>query len=119
MHSLGGGGEQWPSETPGTPREQGYPHAVDPCGPRLPVRWARARSASDGTEAGGAGEGERGIQARDAVRAEEADVPFTPYDAAFSFKATFPRVAAAVDFGDTDFNGWWRHGPLLDVDLPK
>lgn len=48
----------------------------------------------------------------------EADVLFTPYDAAFAFKATFPRLVPAGDFGDTDVYGCQQHAPLLDVDLP-
>jgi len=50
------------------------------------------------------------------VRAE--DVLFTPYDAAFAFKATFPRLVPAGDFGDTDVYGCQQHAPLLDIDLP-
>ncbi len=45
-------------------------------------------------------------------------VLFTPYDAAFAFKATFPRLVPAGDFGDTDVYGCQQHAPLLDVDLP-
>ncbi|WP_428491916.1 DUF4387 domain-containing protein [Rhodopila sp.] len=48
----------------------------------------------------------------------ERDVLFTPYDAAFAFKATFPRLVPAGDFGDTDVYGCQQHAPLLDVDLP-
>ena len=48
----------------------------------------------------------------------EQHVLFTPYDAAFAFKATFPRLVAAGDFGDTDVYGCQQHAPLLDVDLP-
>src|SRR4051812_30843263 len=47
-----------------------------------------------------------------------ATVLFTPYDAAFAFKATFPRLVPAGDFGDTDVYGCQQHAPLLDVDLP-
>jgi hypothetical protein len=52
------------------------------------------------------------------------DVPaeqvlFTPYDAAFAFKATFPRLVPAGDFGDTDVYGCQQHAPLLDVELPE
>jgi hypothetical protein len=43
---------------------------------------------------------------------------FTPYDAAFAFKATLPRLVPAGDFGDTDVYGCQQHAPLLDVDLP-
>lgn len=50
------------------------------------------------------------------VRVE--DVLFTPYDAAFAFKATLPRLVPAGDFGDTDVYGCQQHAPLLDVDLP-
>jgi hypothetical protein len=46
-------------------------------------------------------------------------VLFTPYDAAFAFKATFPRLVPAGDFGDTDVYGCQQHAPLLDVDLPE
>lgn len=45
-------------------------------------------------------------------------VLFTPYDAAFAFKATLPRLVPAGDFGDTDVYGCQQHAPLLDVDLP-
>jgi hypothetical protein len=45
-------------------------------------------------------------------------VLFTPYDAAFAFKATLPRLVAAGDFGDTDVYGCQQHAPLLDVDVP-
>ena len=48
----------------------------------------------------------------------EQHVLFTPYDAAFAFKATFPRLVPAGDFGDTDVYGCQQHAPLLDVDLP-
>ena len=48
----------------------------------------------------------------------EHHVLFTPYDAAFAFKATFPRLVPAGDFGDTDVYGCQQHAPLLDVDLP-
>jgi len=48
----------------------------------------------------------------------EQNVLFTPYDAAFAFKATFPRLVPAGDFGDTDVYGCQQHAPLLDVDLP-
>jgi hypothetical protein len=48
----------------------------------------------------------------------EQDVLFTPYDAAFAFKATLPRLVPAGDFGDTDVYGCQQHAPLLDVDLP-
>jgi hypothetical protein len=37
------------------------------------------------------------------------DVLFTPYDAAFAFKATFPRLVPAGDFGDTDVYGCQQH----------
>jgi hypothetical protein len=43
---------------------------------------------------------------------------FTPYDAAFAFKATFPRLVPAGDFGDTDVYGCQQHAPLLDVEIP-
>lgn len=45
-------------------------------------------------------------------------VLFTPYDAAFAFKATLPRLVPAGDFGDTDVYGCQQHAPLLDVDIP-
>ncbi len=45
-------------------------------------------------------------------------VLFTPYDSAFAFKATLPRLVPAGDFGDTDVYGCQQHAPLLDVDLP-
>lgn len=48
----------------------------------------------------------------------EEHVLFTPYDAAFAFKATIPRLVPAGDFGDTDVYGCQQHAPLLDVDLP-
>jgi hypothetical protein len=48
----------------------------------------------------------------------EQRVLFTPYAAAFAFKATFPRLVPAGDFGDTDVYGCQQHAPLLDVDLP-
>ena len=48
----------------------------------------------------------------------EERVLFTPYDAAFAFKATLPRLVPAGDFGDTDVYGCQQHAPLLDVDLP-
>jgi hypothetical protein len=48
----------------------------------------------------------------------EEHVLFTPYDAAFAFKATLPRLVASGDLGDTDVYGCQQHAPLLDVDLP-
>jgi hypothetical protein len=48
----------------------------------------------------------------------EASVLFTPYDAAFAFKATLPRLVAAGAFGDTDVYGCQQHAPLLDIDIP-
>jgi hypothetical protein len=48
----------------------------------------------------------------------EEHVLFTPYDAAFAFKATIPRLVPAGDFGDTDVYGCQQHAPLLDVELP-
>jgi hypothetical protein len=48
----------------------------------------------------------------------ESHVLFTPYAAAFAFKATLPRLVPAGDFGDTDVYGCQQHAPLLDVDLP-
>lgn len=49
---------------------------------------------------------------------QEEHVLFTPYDAAFAFKATLPRLVPAGDLGDTDVYGCQQHAPLLDVDLP-
>jgi Domain of unknown function (DUF4387) len=46
------------------------------------------------------------------------DVLFTPYDAASAFKATFPRLIASGDIGDTDVYGCQQHAPLLEVDIP-
>lgn len=48
----------------------------------------------------------------------EAHVLFTPYDAAFAFKATLPRLVPAGEFGDTDVYGCQQAAPLLDVDIP-
>lgn len=48
----------------------------------------------------------------------EAHVLFTPYDAAFAFKATLPRLVPAGAFGDTDVYGCQQHAPLLDIDIP-
>jgi len=48
----------------------------------------------------------------------ETHVLFTPYDAAFAFKATLPRLVPSGDFGDTDVYGCQQHAPLLNVDLP-
>jgi hypothetical protein len=48
----------------------------------------------------------------------EQHVLFTPYDAAYAFKATLPRLVPAGEFGDTDVYGCQQHAPLLDVDLP-
>jgi hypothetical protein len=45
-------------------------------------------------------------------------VLFTPYDAAFAFKATLPRLVPAGEFGDTDVYGCQQAAPLLDVDIP-
>jgi hypothetical protein len=45
-------------------------------------------------------------------------VLFTPYDAAFAFKATLPRLVPAGEFGDTDVYGCQQHAPLLNVDIP-
>jgi hypothetical protein len=45
-------------------------------------------------------------------------VLLTPYDAAFAFKATLPRLVPAGDFGDTDVYGCQQHALLLDVDVP-
>jgi len=46
------------------------------------------------------------------------DVLFTPYPAAFAFKATLPRLVSAGDIGDTDVYGAQQHAPLLDVEIP-
>ena len=48
----------------------------------------------------------------------EADVLFTPYDAASAFKATFPRLLPSGEVGDTDVYGCQQHAPLLDIDIP-
>ncbi len=48
----------------------------------------------------------------------EADVLFTPYDTASTFKATLPRLIPAGDIGDTDVYGCQQHAPLLDVEIP-
>lgn len=48
----------------------------------------------------------------------EADVLFTPYDAAAAFKATLPRLIPAGGIGDTDVYGAQQHAPLLDVEIP-
>src|ERR1700755_3416237 len=48
----------------------------------------------------------------------EAHVQFTPYDAAFAFKATLPRLVPAGDCGDTDVYGCQQHAPLLGGDPP-
>ena len=45
-------------------------------------------------------------------------VLFTPYDAAYAFKATLPRLVPAGEFGDTDVYGCQQAAPLLDVDVP-
>jgi hypothetical protein len=45
-------------------------------------------------------------------------VLFTPYDAAFAFKATLPRLVPAGEFGDTDVYGCQQAAPLLDIDIP-
>jgi hypothetical protein len=50
------------------------------------------------------------------VKAEH--ILFTPYDAAFAFKATLPRLVPAGEFGDTDVYGCQQHAPLLDIDVP-
>ncbi len=50
------------------------------------------------------------------VRAE--DVLFTPYDAAYAFKATLPRLVPAGEFGDTDVYGCQQAAPLLEIDIP-
>lgn len=47
-----------------------------------------------------------------------AHVLFTPYDAAYAFKATLPRLVPAGEFGDTDVYGCQQAAPLLDVDIP-
>lgn len=49
---------------------------------------------------------------------DEADVLFTPYDAAAAFKASLPRLVPAGSFGDTDVYGAQQHAPLLDVEIP-
>jgi len=48
----------------------------------------------------------------------ESDVLFTPYDAAYAFKATLPRLVPSGGIGDTDVYGAQQHAPVLDVDIP-
>jgi hypothetical protein len=51
-------------------------------------------------------------------RVEPQQVLFTPYDAAFAFKATLPRAVPSGDVGDTDVYGCQQHAPLLELDIP-
>src|ERR1700710_12529 len=44
-------------------------------------------------------------------------VLFTPYDAAFAFKATLPRLVPAGDFGGTAVYGWPEQRPRLGLEL--
>ena len=46
------------------------------------------------------------------------DVLFTPYDAAFAFKATLPRLTPSGGIGDTDVYGAQQHAPVLNVNIP-
>lgn len=49
---------------------------------------------------------------------KESDVLFTPYDAAYAFKATLPRLVSSGGIGDTDVYGAQQHAPILNVDIP-
>jgi hypothetical protein len=49
---------------------------------------------------------------------KEQDVLFTPYDAAFAFKATLPRLVPSGGIGDTDVYGAQQHAPVLNVHIP-
>ena len=48
----------------------------------------------------------------------EQDVLFTPYDAAFAFKATLPRLVPSGGIGDTDVYGAQQHAPVLNIHIP-
>ena len=50
------------------------------------------------------------------VKIEE--VLFTPYAAAYAFKATIPRRISSGDVGDTDVYGAQQHAPMLDIEVP-
>jgi len=51
-------------------------------------------------------------------KVNEKDVLFTPYDAAFAFKATLPRLVPSGGIGDTDVYGAQQHAPVLNVHIP-
>ena len=51
-------------------------------------------------------------------KVDEKDVLFTPYDAAFAFKATLPRLIPSGSIGDTDVYGAQQHAPVLNVYIP-
>jgi len=51
-------------------------------------------------------------------KVNEQDVLFTPYDAAFAFKATLPRLTPSGGIGDTDVYGAQQHAPVLNVHIP-
>lgn len=54
----------------------------------------------------------------DLYKVNEQDVLFTPYDAAFAFKATLPRLVPSGGIGDTDVYGAQQHAPVLNVHIP-
>lgn len=54
----------------------------------------------------------------DLYKVKEQDVLFTPYDAAFAFKATLPRLVPSGGIGDTDVYGAQQHAPVLNVRIP-
>ncbi|MDO9023045.1 DUF4387 domain-containing protein [Zwartia sp.] len=54
----------------------------------------------------------------DLYKVKEQDVLFTPYDAAFAFKATLPRLVPSGGIGDTDVYGAQQHAPVLNVHIP-
>lgn len=51
-------------------------------------------------------------------KVKESEVLFTPYDAAYAFKATLPRLVSAGGMGDTDVYGAQQHAPVLAVNIP-
>ena len=51
-------------------------------------------------------------------KVNEQDVLFTPYDAAFAFKATLPRLVPSGGIGNTDVYGAQQHAPVLNVHIP-
>jgi hypothetical protein len=51
-------------------------------------------------------------------KVDERDVLFTPYDAAFAFKATLPRLTPSGGVGDTDVYGAQQHSPVLNINIP-